>query len=110
MQKIGSLRSVNPYHPFLGMWIAVTRTARWHDTPIHPEQALSREQMIRFYTSNNAWLMRAEAELGSLEPGKRADFIIIDRDLLTCSANAIKDTQVEQTWLDGQKIYDRDTQ
>ncbi|WP_166824994.1 amidohydrolase [Thalassoroseus pseudoceratinae] len=107
MQKIGSLRSVNPYNPFLGMWVAVTRKARWHDSPIHPEQALSREQMIRFYTSNNAWLMRAEEEIGSLEVGKRADFILVDRNLLTCSADDIRDTQVEQTWLDGKKVYDR---
>ncbi len=110
MQKIGSLRSVNPYNPFLGMWVAVTRQARWHDTPIHPEQALSREQMIRFYTSNNAWLMRAEQEIGSLEVGKRADFIIVDRDLLKCSDEAIRETQVLETWLDGQKIYDRKTE
>lgn len=105
MQKIGSLRSVNPYNPFLGMWIAVTRTARWHDHPIHPEQALSREQMIRFYTSNNAWLMRNEHETGSLEPGKRADFVIVDTDLLTCSDDQIRETQVASTWLDGKQIY-----
>ncbi|MCO8121254.1 amidohydrolase [Stieleria sp. TO1_6] len=105
MQKIGSLRSVNPYNPFLGMWIAVTRTARWHDQPIHPEQALTREQMIRFYTINNAWLMRAEKEIGSLEPGKRADFIIIDNDLLACSEDQIRETQVQSTWLDGEKLF-----
>ena len=103
MQKIGSLRSVNPYNPFLGMWIAVTRSARWHDAAIHPEQALSREQMIRFYTINNAWLMRAEQDIGSLEVGKLADFIVIDRDLLTCNADDIRHTQVLSTWLNGKK-------
>ncbi len=106
MHKIGSLRSVNPYNPFLGMWITVTRTARWHDQPIHPEQALTREQMIRFYTINNAWLMRAEQEIGSLESGKRADFIIIDRDLMSCSDDEIRETQVLSTWLDGIKIFE----
>ena len=105
MQKIGSLRSVNPYNPFLGMWVAVTRTARWHDRPVHPEQALSREQMIRFYTFNNAWLMRAEAEVGSLEVGKRADFVVIDRDLLACRAEQIRSTKVLSTWLDGQRVF-----
>lgn len=106
MQKIGSLRSVNPYNPFLGMWIAVTRTARWHADAIHPEQALSREQMIRFYTINNAWLMRSEQEIGSLEIGKRADFVVIDRDLLSCPDDAIGDTQVESTWIDGVNVFD----
>ena len=104
MQKIGSYRSVNPYNPFLGMWIAATRSARWYDEPVHPEQALSRKQMIQFYTINNAWLMRMEKEIGSLEPGKRADFVIIDRDLLTCSDENIRDTKVISTWMDGQKL------
>ncbi len=108
MQKIGSLRSVNPYNPFLGMWVAVTRTARWHDAAIHPEQALTREQMIRFYTINNAWLMRYEAEVGSLEVGKRADFIVVDRDLLTCPEEEIQGTQVLSAWIDGKKLFPRD--
>ncbi|WP_145352011.1 amidohydrolase [Roseimaritima multifibrata] len=105
MQKIGSLRSVNPYNPFLGMWVAATRTANLHDQPIHPEQALTREEMIRFYTINNAWLMRNETETGSLEVGKRADFIVIDTDLLTCSDDQIRETKVDSTWLDGEKIF-----
>ncbi|MCA8992051.1 MAG: amidohydrolase family protein [Planctomycetaceae bacterium] len=104
MQKIGSLRSVNPYNPFLGMRVAATRTARWHDDPIHSEQALSREEMIRFYTINNAWLMRMEQEIGSLEVGKRADFIVIDRDLLTCPVDEIQSTKVLSTWLDGVQL------
>ena len=105
MQKIGSLRSVNPYNPFLGMWVSVTRKARWYDDAIHPEQSLSREQMIRFYTINNAWMMRADDEIGSLEIGKRADFIIVDRDLLTCPEDDIRDTKVHSTWLDGERLF-----
>ncbi len=105
MQKIGSLRSVNPYNPFLGMWVAVTRTARWHDQPIHLSEALSREQMIRFYTINNAWLMRADHEIGSLEMGKRADFCVIDSDLLSCPDEQIRETKVLETWLDGERLF-----
>jgi hypothetical protein len=108
MQKIGSLRSVNPYNPFLGMWVAATRTARWHDQPIRPSEALSREQMIRFYTINNAWLMRAEDEIGSLEVGKRADFCVLDSDLLTCPEDQIRDTKVLETWLDGERLFRAD--
>lgn len=104
MQKIGSFRSVNPYNPFLGMWVAVTRSARWHEGPIHPEQALNREQMIRYYTINNAMLMRMEKDIGSLETGKRADFIVIDRNLLQCPTDAIRDTRVLETWLDGKRL------
>ena len=104
MQRIGPLRSLNPYDPFLGMWITLTRKARWLNEPIHPEQALNRQEMIRYYTINNAWLMRAESEIGSLEPGKRADFIILDRNLLTCKVDEVKTTQVLSTWLDGNQV------
>ncbi len=68
MQKIGSLRSVNPYNPFLGLWTMLTRLPRWTDEPLHPEQIVSREQALQFYTINNAWLTFEEHEKGSLEP------------------------------------------
>lgn len=105
MQKIGSLRSVNPYNPFLGISTTITRKARWFDGTMHPEEALSREQAIRFYTINNAHLLFLEKEAGSLEVGKQADLIVIDRDLLTCPVDEIKDTQVLSTWLAGQLVY-----
>ncbi len=55
MQKIGSLRSINPYNPFLGMWVAITRRAiDVRQAAVNPEEALTREQAIRFYTINNA--------------------------------------------------------
>src|SRR5207237_6089685 len=46
MQKIGSLRSINPYNPFLGMQTAITRKEKWYDGVLHPEVALTREQRI----------------------------------------------------------------
>ncbi|HLY20474.1 MAG TPA: amidohydrolase [Bryobacteraceae bacterium] len=105
MQKIGSLRSINPYNPFLGMWIALTRQPRWSNTPLHPEQRISREQAIRLYTVNNAWLTFEEKEKGSLEAGKLADFIVLDRDILACPLDEVRGIQVEQTWLGGKLIF-----
>lgn len=107
MQKIGSLRSVNPYNPFLAMWVTITRQARWYDGQLHPEQALTREQALRMYTINNAYLMFLENETGSLEKGKRADFAVLDTDLLTCPVDDIKDTTVLQTYLEGKKVYEK---
>jgi len=107
MQKIGSFRSVNPYNPWLGMQTAITRQARWFDGQLHPEEALSREQALRFYTINNAWIMFLDDRTGSLEPGKLADFIVIDRDVLTCPAGTIKDTQVLRTYLGGKLVYEK---
>ena len=105
MQKIGSLRSINPYNPFLAMHTAITRKARWYNGTLHPEEALTREQAIRFYTANNAYLLFREKQIGSLEPGKLADFIILDRDLLTCPLDDITGTKVRETFLAGKRVY-----
>src|SRR5262245_30589218 len=105
MQKIGSLRSINPYNPFLGMWVAITRRAKGYEGQLHPEEALSREQAIRFYTINNARLLFLEDRIGSLEAGKQADFVIIDRDILTCPEDQIKETRALATYLDGKRVY-----
>jgi predicted amidohydrolase YtcJ len=107
MQKIGSFRSINPYNPFLAMEVAITRQAKGYDKPLHPEEALSREQAIRFYTINNAHLLFLEDRVGSLEVGKQADFAVIDRDLLTCPDEQIKSTRVLATYLDGKRVFQR---
>lgn len=105
MQKLGSLRSINPYNPFLGMWVAITRRALDVDTPVNPEDALTRDQAIRFYTINNAKLLFLENEVGSLEKGKRADFVILDRDILHCPVNEIRDIQALATYIDGKPVF-----
>lgn len=110
MQKIGSLRSINPYNPFLGMWTTLVRQPRGSEAPLHPEQNLTREQAIRLYTINNAFLTFEEARKGSLEPGKLADFIVLDRDILTCPVEEVKDIQVEATYLGGARVYVRPRQ
>jgi predicted amidohydrolase YtcJ len=107
MQKIGSLRSINPYNPFLGMWIAITRRAKNFEGKLHPEEALTRAQAIRFYTTSNARLMFLEDRVGSLEDNKQADFVIIDRDLLTCPEDEIKDIHALATYLDGKRVFRR---
>jgi predicted amidohydrolase YtcJ len=105
MQKIGSLRSINPYNPFLAMWVAITRRASGFEGQLHPEEALTRAEAIRFYTINNARLLFLEERTGSLEQGKQADFVVIDRDLLTCPEDDIKDTRALATYLDGKPVF-----
>ncbi len=104
MQKIGSLRSVNPYNPFLGMWTTLTRQPRWMSGTLHPAQIIDRAAAIRLYTINNAWLTFEEKEKGSLEAGKLADFIVLDRDILNCPVDDVKEIQVVETWLGGRRV------
>ena len=104
MQKLGSLRSNNPYNPFLGIATAVTRKARWYDGQLHPEEALSREQALRLYTINNAHILFLDGQIGSLEAEKLADLVVLDRDLLTCPENEIAATQVLRTYFNGKLV------
>jgi hypothetical protein len=107
MQKLGSLRSINPYDPWLGIWTTLTRQPRWTDEPLHPEQRISRTEALRLYTINNAYLTFEEKEKGSLEAGKLADFIVIDRDYLKCPEAEIRDIKVQQTWVGGKRVWQR---
>ena len=106
MQKIGSFRSINPYNPWLGMWTAITRKARKLERPVHLENGLTREEAIRLYTTNNAYLLKVERETGSIEVGKLADLILVDRDPLTCQMDELVETRVLKTWLGGKVVFD----
>jgi predicted amidohydrolase YtcJ len=105
MQKIGSLRSVNPYNPFLGMWTAITRQARRYDGQMHAEEGLSREEAIQFYTRNNAYILFLDNMAGTLAAGKLADMIVLDRDLLTCQVDDIKSARVLRTYVGGRLVH-----
>ncbi len=105
MQKIGSMKSNNFYDPWMGMYVAMTRQPRWMEKPLHPEQALTRVEAIRFYTINNAYLLFAEKDRGSLEAGKLADFIILDNDPLTCPIEEFKDIKVLAAYVGGKPVY-----
>ncbi|GAB4137440.1 MAG: amidohydrolase [Sphingomonadales bacterium] len=100
--------AVNPFDPFMGMWIAVTRQARNHDTPLYPQEALTCQQALRMYTTNNAYLLFREDEIGSLEPGKLADMIVIDRDIVNGPIDDLRHTKVLQTYLNGELVYQAD--
>jgi predicted amidohydrolase YtcJ len=107
MQKIGARRSVNPYDPWLGMATAVTRRPRSGD-PLNADEALTREEVLRFYTVNNARLLFMENRVGSLEAGKLADFLILDTDPLTCSSEQLAATQVLRTYVGGRVVSLKD--
>jgi predicted amidohydrolase YtcJ len=107
MQKVGSLRSNNPYNPFLGIATVVTRKAKRYEGRLHPEESLTREQALRFYTINNARILGCDDQLGSLEPGKLADLAVLDTDLLTCPEEMLAGAQVLRTYVGGKLVWKR---
>lgn len=109
MQKIGDMRSINPYNPFYGMWIALTRQPRWTDATLQPEQRITRQDAIRLYTTNNAFITFTEDEKGSLEAGKLADLIVLDRDILECPVEEVKQIRVERMYLGGRVVHQLDS-
>ena len=97
--------ATNPFNPFLGMWIAMAREARYVDEAIYPEESLNMQQALQMYTLNAAYALSREHDLGSLEVGKLADFVVIDRDILNSAVDDIRDTKVLQTYLGGELVY-----
>jgi predicted amidohydrolase YtcJ len=105
MIGLDSVRSTNPWNPWLGMWIALTRQTE-RGGVLFPSERLTREQVIRLYTINGAWLTFDEDRKGSLEPGKLADLILLDRDLLSCPVDAVRDTKVLLTMVGGTIVWE----
>lgn len=105
MTKLDPIESINPWSPWLGMWVALTRQTE-RGGVLNAKECITREQVIRFYTLNNARLHFDETRKGSLEPGKLADFILVDRDLLNCPVNDVRDTKVLLTMVGGKVVWD----
>jgi predicted amidohydrolase YtcJ len=68
---------------------------------------LTRQEAIQFYTINNARLLFLEDQIGSLEDGKLADFVVIDREILTCPEDEIRAARALYTYLDGKRVFER---
>jgi predicted amidohydrolase YtcJ len=96
-----------PVEPLLGLSAMVTRRTRRDGTPIAPEEAVTPLEGLRMYTSNAAYAMSREREVGSLEPGKRADMVVLSHDPTAVDPAFIGEIAVEQTYVEGQLLYQR---
>lgn len=112
---LGSDFPVEPPNPFHGMYAAVTRlnpatgTSPSGDGGWHIEEALSVEQAILGFTRNAGYGWMKEDNIGAIEVGKWADWVVIDRDVwLDKSGRSLRDVVVRQTWVGGKNVHSKD--
>jgi predicted amidohydrolase YtcJ len=94
---------VSSPNPWNAMAQAITRVGPLGVLNI--KEAVDRETMFYAYTLNAARTIGLEKQIGSLTPGKQADFIVLDRDVFAVDTKALSDTQVLQTWFAGREVY-----
>lgn len=95
---------LNPYH---GLYAAVTRMDRDGNPPggWYPEERMTRQEALRSFTIWGAYATFTEDLKGSIEPGKLADFVIVDRDPMRVPASELKDMVADMTVLGGEVVY-----
>lgn len=107
----GSDFPVESPNPLLGFYAAVTRqdAQGWPPGGWYPEQRLTREEALRAFTLEAAYAAFQEHELGSLTPGKYADFVILSQDIMTIPPEEILRTQVLATFIGGRCVFHHET-
>ena len=97
-------------NPFPGLSAAVSRQDVSGQPPggWYPAERLSLEQALSAYTRGAAYAGFAEDRIGSLEPGKWADFVIVDRDPTRVNPQELARTEVLETWIAGKKVFARE--
>ncbi len=106
----GSDWTVAPIDPLLGIYAAVTRRTIDGATPNGwvPAQKITVEEALTAYTANNAYANFQEDVLGTLEPGKYADLVVLSDDILTIDPVQIEKARVDLTMVEGKVVYERE--
>ncbi|KAK0485942.1 amidohydrolase family-domain-containing protein [Armillaria novae-zelandiae] len=107
---LGSDAPVEGINPLAGFYAAITRLSKDGESPRGPDgwfpgQRLTRQEALRGMTIDPAYASFTESTLGSLVPGKRADFVILSQDIMSVAVDKILETRVVATVLDGRPVY-----
>jgi predicted amidohydrolase YtcJ len=94
--------SANPFEA-----IAMAETRKGKNGVLEAKEAMTRVEMVKVYTINAAKVMMMEKSIGSIESGKQADFVLVDRDVLSVSSEEVKKTNVVWTMFGGKIVYAR---
>jgi predicted amidohydrolase YtcJ len=101
----GSDWGVSSFNPFEAMEHGITRAEAPGKEPLYPQEALTIQTVVDAYTVNAAYALKQEQTIGSLEPGKRADFIVVDRDPFAIDPREVHNVRVLSTYLDGREVF-----
>jgi predicted amidohydrolase YtcJ len=100
-------RPVADGNPWVGIWSAVHRVTVSGNS-IHTEECLTPSQALQLYTSNAAYANHVEDRLGTLSPGKSADFLILDRNPLEIDPSELNNIKVLKTFINGKEVSNRE--
>jgi predicted amidohydrolase YtcJ len=105
----GSDFPVEEVNPLISFHSAVSRqdATNWPPGGWYPEQRMTRDEALRAMTIWPAYAGFQEKIMGSITPGKYADFVILDRDIMTVPVAEILQTNVMSTWIGGKLVYER---
>lgn len=105
----GSDFPVEEVNPLISFHSSVSRqdATNWPQGGWYPEQAMTRDEALKSMTIWPAYAAFQEKVMGSITPGKYADFVILDRDIMTVPATEILQTRVMSTYLGGKAVYQR---
>lgn len=105
----GSDWDVSSANPLEAIETALRRSdiTRADGEVLNPSERVDLDTMLAAYTREAAWLMHHEDQVGTLAPGKRADLVVLDRDLFAIAPEAIGDARVMMTFFDGGIVYRR---
>ncbi|MGE3960536.1 MAG: amidohydrolase [Dehalococcoidia bacterium] len=96
-----------PLDPLAGISSLVSRQTRGSLDPVAAEEAITADEALALYTVAGARSMHRDAEVGTIEAGKRADLVVLSHDVTAVDPTMVREVGVEQTYVDGRRVYDR---
>jgi predicted amidohydrolase YtcJ len=106
--SLGSDHPCGSFSPAEIIWSAVARVSV-NGVPVDPEEAITASEALRLYTINAAHASNRAAREGSIEVGKRANLVVLDRDIVVCPTDEIRQARVDMTYVEGELVHSRRT-
>ena len=95
---------IAPLNPWPSIYYATTGLNSLGQM-INPGQQISRRDALRLYTRENGWHLNMEDKIGTIEPGKLADLVVLDRDMFTCTDEELKRIRPVLTLVGGKIVH-----